>query len=538
MRLPDGRHAADLEHIRGSEAVALFLQRAALVRPDFALDESNAPAIVAICARLDGLPLAIELAASRINVLTPDALSSRLATSLDLLQSRSADRSDRQRTLRGAIEWSYDLLEEADQVEFRRLAIFVGGWDLEDAVAVAQPWTKTEVDLLDALTRLIDHSLVRQVAEAGESRFDMLETIREYGVERLDAASELDAVARAHADHFLTMAIGLGPAFTTSGDALDTATRQHDNIRAALRWSIDHGDPELALEAVGALWRFWHLRGHLREGERWAGEILAKAPPGPSHGRTRALNALGGLSYWMTDYTSAGRAYEAMLADARSIGDHSSEAEASYSLGYIYAIDRDHDAARASYRESARVADRIGDRLGVANAIGGIALMDLLDGRYVESRDGMRQAVALFREIGDRWLYLNAQGILGRSLQHLGSPDEARAAALEQLDGAIELGDGTLTALALHILASVGAQQGDLERAIRLEGASRGLMDQIGGGAPGALIPELQPDEVAAAAGASTDDIARWLAEGRALGDQEVIALAHETTWGSTTPAP
>ena len=528
LRLPGAREGGDIELLARSEAVALFMSRAAAVRPDLRLGPTNATAIVQICARLEGLPLAIELAASRVRILPLEALLSRLERSLDVLRSSGTDLTDRQRTLRGTIDWSYDLLDEADQSAFRRLAIFVGGWDLEDAVAVVASGSTGEAEGLDVLERLMDQSLVRQDARSGEPRFGMLESIREYGREQLANADELEPIGRAHALRFLEMAIELGPMFTAAPDSLDRAARQHDNLRAALRWAIDHDDHELALEAVGALWRFWHLRGHLREGRRWASEVLAAAPSVASHGRTRALNGLGGLAYWLGDYGSARRAYEAMLADARSIGDLASEAEADYSLGYSLAIDRDRGAARAAYRESGRIAGLIDDRTGVANAIGGVALMDLLDGRYAEARDGMQQAVTMFNVIGDRWLYLNAKGILSRALQFLGQHDAARVAALEQLDGSIDIGDGTLTALSLHILASVGAQAGDFERAIRLEGASRALHDQLGGGAPDVLVLEAQPDEVAAAAGVARSDIQRWLAQGSELDIHEAAALAHE----------
>ena len=182
----------------------------------------------------------------------------------------------------------------------------------------------------------------------------MLETIREYGIEQLREAGELDAVARAHGERFLGMAIELGPSFTASPDALDRAGRQHDNIRAALRWAIDAGELELAMEAAGALWRFWHLRGHLREGDRWTSEILAAASEAPSHGRTRALNGLAGLRYWMGDYAAARAAYQGMLDGARALGDGPSEAEATYPL--------------ASSTASTATTRRHGRRTGRANA--------------------------------------------------------------------------------------------------------------------------------------------------------------------------
>jgi predicted ATPase/class 3 adenylate cyclase len=528
MHLPNAGDADNLEVLTHSDAVALFMQRAATVRPDFRLTAANAMAIVEICARLDGLPLGIELAASRIRLLPPEALLSRLQNRLDLLQSTSADRTDRQRTLRGTIDWSYDLLEPADRSAFRRLAIFVGGWDLGDSELVVAAGQTSSVDLLDVLGRLVDHSLVRQDAVSGEPRFGMLETIREYGIEQLALAGELDATARAHALRFLDLAIELGPSFTTSAASLDHATREHDNVRAALRWAIDHGEFEPAMEATGALWRFWHLRGHLREGERWASEVIAKAPAVSSHGRTRALNALGSLRYWLGNYASARASYEAMLEDARSNGDRESEAEAGYSLGFIHGIDGDYEAARNAYRESGRLAASIGDRRGEANGMMGVAFADFLDGRYPESRDGMAKVLPIYRALGDRYLYLNAVGVLGRALQHLGEHPAARAAALEQLDGSTELGDATMIAMALHDLASDAAQSSDFEGGLRLEGASRAMVERLGGGAPNALIGVLQPDELAAQAGIGRDEIGRWLADGRGLDEAAAIVLARE----------
>jgi predicted ATPase/class 3 adenylate cyclase len=526
MRLPDAGDAGNLEVLTQSEAVALFMQRASTVRPDFTLSASNAMTIVEICARLDGLPLAIELAASRIRLLPPEALLSRLQHRLDLLQSSATDRTDRQRTLRGAIDWSYDLLAVGDRAVFRRLAIFVGGWDLGDAEAVAAIAVGDTPDLLDTLERLVDHSLVRQDAESGEPRFGMLETIREYGVEQLREAGDLDVVARAHGERFLGLAIELGPEFTASPASLDRAGREHDNIRAALRWAIDAGELELVMEAAGALWRFWHLRGHLREGDRWTTEVLGRAADEPSHGRTRALNGLAGLRYWMGDYVAARMAYQGMLDGSRAIDDGASEAEANYSLGFIHSIDRDYEAAREAYRESHRVAERIGDRTAVANALMGSGFTDFLDGRYAEARDSMLQVVPLFKAIGDEYLYLNAVGVLGRALQYLGQHVDARTAAIEQLDGALRIGDGTMVAMALHDLASDATQQADFERGLRLEGASRALVERLGGGAPNALMGVLEPEQVAAKAAVPQEAVDRWVAEGRELSDEAAIALA------------
>ncbi|HEV3485366.1 MAG TPA: adenylate/guanylate cyclase domain-containing protein, partial [Vicinamibacterales bacterium] len=265
LAVPTAGDPVDLNKLTRTDSVALFVQRARAFKPDFELAEDNAEAVAAICARLDGLPLAIELAASRIKVLPPAALLDRLSKSLDLLQSTAADRTDRQRTLRGAIEWSYNLLAEPERMLFRRLAVFVGGFRLEDAEVVASAAGPLQVDVLDGVSTLVDNSLVRQLGGLDEVRFGMLETILEYGREQLAAAGELEATAEAHAHRILELVEEAEPKLTSSGEWLDRLEANLDNIRAALAWLGPH-DIHEALLAAGRLWRFWHLRGHLREG--------------------------------------------------------------------------------------------------------------------------------------------------------------------------------------------------------------------------------------------------------------------------------
>jgi predicted ATPase len=529
LALPESGTDLDLEALLATEAVALFVLRAQTVRPDFALTSANARAIVEICVRLDGLPLAIELAASRVRLLPPEALLARLGHRLDLLQSTAADRTDRQRTLRGAIDWSHDLLDADARALFRRLAVFVGGWDLDDAEAVVPAAGQLPLDLLDGLGALVDHSLVRQDAAAGEPRFGMLETIREYGLEQLDGSGDRDDTERAHATWFLGLSVRLGPSFTAAGEALERAGTEHDNIRAALRWALDHGESELALSASGALWRFWHMRGHLREGQRLSSEALAlHGAEAATFGRARALYGLASLSYWMGEYASSRAAYEESLAVARAIGAESSEAETLYALGFLYGIDKDYDAAHAVFLESHAIAVRLGDRLAIANALFGAGFTEWLAGRYEHALEELEQVLPMFEQLGDRFSLINAYGVMGRVLEVLGRVEEGRIFHLRVLEGSLEIGDRSMTAMALGDLASLEAQRGDFELALRLDGAQHLVTERLGGSAPRELVRTVDPEELARAAAVPEADIQRLREEGRRLSDAAVVELAKD----------
>jgi predicted ATPase/class 3 adenylate cyclase len=286
LDLPDpGRHP-DLEDLGRSEAVRLFVERAQAVRPGFRLTTRNAPAVAEIAARLDGLPLAIELAATRTKVLTPTQMLPRLQRRLTLLTTGARTLPDRQRTLRGAVAWSHDLLPDPQRRLFARLSVFAGGWALESAEAVCDP-EELGLDILDGLAALVDQSLVaRTEPAAGQLRFSMLETIREFAEERLAEDGDLEQARRRHAEHFLDLAVAAEPHLTgpDQGEWLDRCDLEQANLRAALRWAADAGQTARAQEAAGALWRFWQQRGHLTEGRRRLEELLA-LPSGGSRRR-------------------------------------------------------------------------------------------------------------------------------------------------------------------------------------------------------------------------------------------------------------
>ncbi|MDQ4059139.1 MAG: adenylate/guanylate cyclase domain-containing protein, partial [Actinomycetota bacterium] len=338
---PDVDGLLDLQALQSIESVRLFTDRAVAVSPRFQVTEKNAAAVAAITARLDGLPLAIELAATRAKVLTPEQMLPRLQECLAVLTSGPKNLPERQRTLRGAITWSHELLDPAERGLFARLSVFTGGWTLESAEAVCDP-DGLGLDILDGLSSLVDQSLIRRSdSDDGDPRFSMLETIREFGQEQLTVGGERDLLHRRHAGHFLELAVEAESHLVAEdqGEWLDRCDREHANIRAALRWAIDAGEVERVQESAGALWRFWQQRGHQAEGRRWLDETLAMPSDKPSPARAKAMIGAGGLAWWQQDRDAARASYEGALAIERELGDPARIGEALYNLSFVIAGD-------------------------------------------------------------------------------------------------------------------------------------------------------------------------------------------------------
>jgi predicted ATPase len=309
LTLPDSRSMPSLELLSQCPAVALFVQRATAARPDFELNRENASAVAEICARLDGLPLAIELAAARVKVLSPSSMLTRLASRLQLLTGGSRDLPQRQQTLRAAIDWGYDLLSAAEQKLFRRLSVFVGGCNLESVEAVCDTKGDLDMDLLDGMASMVDKSLIQQVEQGkGESRFIMLETLREYALEKLEGSGEAASTKRAHAAYYLVLAEENA---TESNEAegagwLEELGLEHDNLRAGLEWLTETGNAEWGLRLGTALFRFWEVREYLAEGRDRLGRLLKLTESGATTKlRMRALFAAGVLAGEQGDYASA-----------------------------------------------------------------------------------------------------------------------------------------------------------------------------------------------------------------------------------------
>jgi predicted ATPase/class 3 adenylate cyclase len=525
LAVPTAADAVDVEHLSRTDSVALFVQRARLFRPDFELTPDNAGAVAAICARLDGLPLALELAASRIKVLPPAALLERLSRSLDVLQSTAADRTDRQRTLRGAIDWSYNLLTEQEQKLFRRLAIFVGGFRLDNAEGVVNAAGELQIDLLDGVSALVDNSLVRPLTDIAEVRFGMLETILAYGREQLAAAGEFEATAEAHARRVFEIVEDAELKLTTGGEWLDHVEANVDNLRAALTWLAEH-DIESALLAAGRVWRFWHLRGHLREGSATLRALLDD-PRGraPTFARAKALIGHAGLVYWQTNYDEARTHYEEALEIARQLRDETLEVEVLYSLAYVRGIERDYAGAIRDLRQARDIYERLGDELMATWALEAIGMNETLAGRHAESVPILEDGIARFERLGDTFGLRNAIAVLSRAMMHLSRLDEARLLNMRVTELALSQKDATSLSASLEDAASLAVLAGDFEKAAILTGAAHRIVDETGAQPPPALVNRIDamPTLQSRLPPARLEEL---LAEGRGLPTDQAVAIA------------
>lgn len=495
-------------------AVALFVQRAQAVQPFFTLTADNAPAVAAICARLDGLPLAIELAAARAKLFTPQALLARLADRFALLTGGARDLPARQRTLLGALDWSYALLDPAEQHLLNHLAIFAGGCTVAAAAAVGSgpwtvdrgPWTAVQssvhrppstvhgppsTDTLDTLASLLDKSLVRQEAgHDGEPRFWMLETIREYGLGRL-VTEGLEQVARGrHTAYFAALAERCERQLQAAEQeaALAELGAEHDNLRAALAWAIGAGEAELAQRLVGLLAIFWHLRGFWGEGRAWAGRALAAGEATPREVRAGAHACAGFLAWGQSDFGAAREHLATSLVLARESGDRSRCAFALGVLGLLELYAGDAAAAEPPLAESLTLYRGVAEPFGVAISLVRLGLVAAAQGRLAAASEDYAESLDLFRAIGNPW----GIGISLTCLAELARVREDWAGAaghyLESLRLLGELGSNWYYASALVGLASVIVARAEREggmaefvRAVALLGAAVSLLDGVGG---------------------------------------------------------
>ncbi|HEX9286373.1 MAG TPA: tetratricopeptide repeat protein, partial [Thermoanaerobaculia bacterium] len=483
LALPDLAALPSFDRLREFESVALFLQRAQAVMPDFALTKENAPAIADICSRLEGLPLALELAAARVKLLTPSAMQARLEKRLSLLTGGALDLPLRQRTLRGAIEWSHDLLSEDEQKLFRRLAVFVGGCTLESVEAACNAKSDLALDPLDGMASMVDKSLLRQVDFEGEEpRFVMLDTIREYAVERLAASGDEPITRRSHAAYCLILAeeIGSADAGIDSSDWLDRCDREHENFRAALEWLWRTNEAEWGLRLAGALFQFWERREYISEGRDWLGKLLAL--PGAAARtkvRARALFAAGVLAGAQKDYGVAETLLQESLEINRETHDKWAAAVSLNALA-VTALDcRDVAAARSLSEQNLEVWRELGDRAAVARSLSNLASVVREQKDYELAGSLYEEALSIFDEIGDPTSaarVLNKQGDVARDLG-----DSARARALYEKSLATfrEFGDRWGTALALADMGNLARDRRDFAAAHELYSESLRIFREL-----------------------------------------------------------
>ncbi|MFL5919322.1 MAG: BTAD domain-containing putative transcriptional regulator [Gaiellaceae bacterium] len=468
-------HEFPVPPLSDDEAAELFVSRAQAANPTFELSDQNATAVADLCARLDGLPLAIELAAARTKLLPPATLLSRLGNRLDVLTGERRDAPRHQQTLRMTFDWSYDLLDEYPQQLFAQLSVFAGGWTLAAAEAVC------EGSVLDGLGALVDESLVRQRTTAGgEARFSMLGVVREYALERL---AEREPFRQRHLAYFVAFAEEAEPHLSHGDDQVAWMTRvadEHDNLRAALAFALDSGAADSALRLAVGVRRFWQIQGYFAEGREVLEAAIGAAPDEPSRLRADAHNMLGILAGEQGDFELARTRFNAALDDARAAGATRAISSALVNLGNMAFYSGDLDAARYLYKESIEHFAELGDVRGQALAKENIGLMALTADDIPEAVSWLTDALELAREGGDD----REIGAAGRSLAaatiELGEHERAAELLNESLGLARELGEAHGIAICLDTYAGLAATTGDAERAALLFGASDALRTSIG----------------------------------------------------------
>jgi predicted ATPase/class 3 adenylate cyclase len=524
---PDQPHRP--EEITRYAATALFVERATAIDPGFAVDEPTAAAIVEICRRLDGLPLAIELAASRLRLMSPTGMLERLDRSLPLLAGGSRDLPDRQRTLRGAIGWSYDLLDPPVAALFRRLCVFAGGFTIAGAESLGDPDGELGLEVLEALEKLLDAALARRRwVTTEEDRYDTLQTVREYGLERLEEQGEAPALRSRHAAYFLELTEKAEPGFRGPDLArnLEMLALEHDNLRAALAWALEADRGEMALRLVSALWRFWHLHGDLSDGRRWAEQALALSSARDRSGdRGWALIAAGSLAYWQHDRTGMAASWEEALDIFRELGDRRGIAYAMFNKGFVPMLDRNLREAAELFEASRDMFEDLGDRQGVGDALFGIAINHRMMGELPRSRRAAEESLRLHQEAEDLFGIYGTLYALGRAAAEEGDVEAARATFLRALGMVEDFGDRTGLALSLDNLAHLELRLGDASRGVRLAAASEAIKEGVGGQAPPELVDLPDPRELAGRALSDEEIEAVW-SEGRTMSLEETLDLA------------
>src|SRR5215216_4419548 len=568
LSVPSLVQSPRVEELAGYESVRLFVERARLRNPAFSLTSENAHVVARICERLDGIPLAIELAAARVG-LSVEQIAARLDDSLRLLTSGSRTALPRQRTLRGTLDWSYALLSEPERELFCRLSVFAGGWTLEAAEAVGAGDTQ-QCDVLDLLSMLVDKSLV--VAEAtgiGGLRYRMLEPIRQYAMEKLEEGGDAEEVRRCHNTFFLALAEEAEPKLRGAEDTewLERLEAEHDNLRVALSWTLERGEAELGLRLAGALWMFWEAHGHYSEGRRWLEKALEKEGRTSAAARAKALEGFGWLVFRAGETNRAVVAAEEglELSDDAGLGG-AVRAKFLGLLGWMVEVQGHHARAKELLEESLRLSRDVDDKFGIADTLlmlgstlsslddrkrerqlheEGIALsrelgyvrtlgrllfsvgyMLLLEGDYERGVALNEEAAALYRERGYKGGLEFVLDNLGWAVLMQGDPKRARSYYRESLMLCKELGDKWIASESLEGLACVAGVKGEAERAAKLFGVAEALSEAVGS----QHVPEEDAlrDPYLADARSRLDETswrAAW-AEGRAMSMEQAIDYA------------
>jgi predicted ATPase len=582
MSLPDRESAHEVESLAGYEAISLFVQRAKAARHDFQLTADNANAVAEICRRLDGLPLAIELAAMRARILTPELILERLGNRLDLLVGGSSDLPARQRSLRGAIEWSYSTLDAGEQALFRYVSVFVGGCTLEAVEAVSSyvashageaqaagsgTTAHPGPNIIEVLSSLAGKSLLQVNETGGEARFSMLETLREYAWQRLEGV-ERDAAITAHATYFLRLAeqSEVGLLAREQGAWLARLEREHDNFRAALARLLEMGEAETAARLAGALRRFWYLRGHISEGRSWLERVLETREKLPAVVQAKTLHGVGTLAWSQGDNSTAGRLFGESLALWRQSGDRQGLAHMLNNLGIVALPRGDYETAhvmhtealtlyqelgdewsialsfanlglvalnRGEYKEaetlltrSLRLRRQIGDQQGIAQSLNNLGIVMRCQGRLAEAESLHRECLAMFRELGDKWNIAMALANQGRVALAAGETEEARLLFGDGLELSCALGVKQGVLACLEGLAMIAVRLGNVRQAPVLFGAAERIREALGTPIPPYEADDYNYSRAASEASLDEEAFSAARAEGKTMSLEQVCAIA------------
>jgi predicted ATPase len=544
--------------LEGFESVRLFVERAKYRVPDFALNENNATPVAEVCARLDGIPLAIELAAARIGTLSVEQISGRLRHSFGLLSGRDRTAPERQRTMRGALDWSYELLDEEEREVFGRLSVFAGGFTLDGAEAVCAGDGIEPEEVLDLLTRLVEKSLILVTERSGEVRYRLLEPARQYAAEKLRDSGEFQQTRERHARYFLARAEEAERELREQGDWLERLGAEQGNFRAALGWALDSEDAQgpageeraqlgLRLAAALAQGRFWHAYGQ-GEGRRWLERGLVETGASSDKRlRAKALSQAGYMAIYHGDYQRSAILVEESMALFRGLGDETGIATSLFFLGQMAVHGGDRERARALRLEAEALRKVLMDRQANGLLLIFLGMVAYDEGDNTRGVALLEEGLTLNRELGD--LRGIAMCLTGLGVGALDRRDSERAAALYKEDIRIlrHLKDKTGTAYGLRGMACVAALRGEAARAARLSGAAEALGENIR--LPLSAFDRSHPDYERLIGGVrSRLDEAAWeaaRAEGRAMTPEEALEYAlatHEVApaspEGASAPPP
>ena len=529
LAIPDLKALPGLAALSQFEGVRLFIERAIAVKPDFQATNDNAPAIAGICQRVDGLPLAIELAAARVKLFTPQALLNRLEKSMSVLGTGARDLPGRQQTLRGAIQWSYDLLEPNGQRLLARFSVFARSGSLEQLETVCGPAEEVGGEVVEALDQLADQSLLRRLPDYSEPRFLMLQTIREFAADRLTESGESEKIQRRYLEAFTALAReSQAHLFGPQGrEWLDRLEIDHDNVRAALEWAIAAGDARGAMELAASFWRYWQMRGHLHEARRRLTAVLAMPNSGefPKE-RLAALEAAGGVAYWQADMEQAQRIYTECLEMTRALGDDRAVANALYNAAFprIFAPAERAEGLRL-LAEALPLFRKGGDETGVARVLWGTGNVHYFAGDYAAALPFLQESEALWRKLDDRFGLAWSLHTLGLVALQMGDVERARRAWVDAVKLFVAAGDVSGLILQLDNFSALALRKREFVRSATLWGASRNLQETSGTG----LVRLSRGDDGRTGReGLREEEATTAWADGQALSLDEAVAYALE----------